>query len=198
MNKKALSILIGSLLSASAYAQGETWDYTNSNADFDASMTLSQALPENGTTDVTAALTALNTNTYLGEYTVPGEGMQFGGGLQVSYGTTPVLQFTTTNGAITAYDLEFNMYTPGTNTGASETYILSSANGDYWTQVVSGLGCMPPPGGSPPPQCIPMTATGTGGSWVDPAAAPELDVSRAGIALTLFAGLALVLRGRRA
>jgi hypothetical protein len=177
-------ILALALFSGVAGAQ-QVWDYSDGNALFDSTITLASALPQNGTVDVSP--TSMNIAGIWG-FTVPSIGF-----LSEAPGGAPTFQLTMTNGQITAFDMGFGFTTQGTNSPTTYDVTISS-QGDSYFQQTNGFQCE-----SGPPACAAIVATSAPGSWADPPAhaAPELDASRAGLAMTLFAGLVLVLKARR-
>jgi len=178
---KALWLLLLTTIGFSAYAQ-QVWNYSDGNPLFDSTITLASALPQNGTVDVTP--TSMNIAGIWG-FTVPSIGF-----LSEAPGGAPEFQLTTTNGQITAFDMGFGFTTQGTNSPTTYDVTISS-QGDSYFQQTNGFQCESSP-------CAAITATSAPGTWVDPPshAAPEIDWTRAGLALTLLGGIGLVMRGR--
>lgn len=182
MNAK-IWILAALLFTAAAQAQ-QTWDYSDGNAGFSGDVVLSQALPANGTESVTPS-----------SFSLAYAWLNDGKGTFQSV-AAPTFQFTTVNGAITAWDVSLNLAELGTNTPTYLNFNLSNQGDSYVSQTI-GAGCMPTPWQANP--CPTLTVSSAPGSWVDPpaAGAPELDPSSSASALTLLMGAFLVLRGRR-
>jgi hypothetical protein len=107
-------------------------------------------------------------------------------------GNAPVFEFSTVNGNITQWTVMLSAFAPGqagslTLTNAGDRY--SSSLWDGYCSFHSDCGAY-----------VAMSASG--GTWVDPPpphqVAPELNLSSAFTAVLLLAGMALVLKGRRA
>jgi hypothetical protein len=187
---KVLWILLLVTLGFDARAQ-QDWTYTDGNPIFATQIDLSQALPQNGTVDVSPSSIAFSAVS--GSTTFAGV---FYGQMIYEPGfepiTVPIYQFTAVNGAITAFDVALNMGEPGTNSPTLLQLTLSS-QGDTFYEQLTGAACEYT-------ACNPVTASSAPGTWVDPPAhaAPEFDPRKAIEALVLLSGLALILKTRRA
>jgi hypothetical protein len=170
------------LLLLSEVASGQqVWDYSDGTSAFTTQVVLAQTLPQNGTTNVTP------TSVNFSGIGLTGFTSQFGFIFEPGFVGTPVFQFTTVNGAITAFDMALNMTTPGTNTPTNLMLTLSS-QGDSYFQQTYGEGCEFS-------ACLPLSATSAPGTWVDPPiGAPEINIVVAVSALTLLLGCVAILK----
>jgi len=185
-----MKIILLLLLCGVASAQ-ETLTYSDGDSIFTTSLVLSQALPQNGTVDVSP--TAVNFGGSLVGFTSP-YGFIFEPGFVPVYSGTaaqvsPVYQFTMTNGQITAFDIALNLTTPG-NSPTNLTLILSSAGDSYFEQL-TGFQCEDQ-------SCNPIIAASAPGTWDPPTKAPEFNISMAITGITLLFGCVAVLKGRNA
>ena len=189
MNKK---LLLATLIAAAAH--GQTLDYTGpvmtgtiTTVDQSDGDTLST---QNVTMQFTAALTAVNGSVTA--FSIDGAPVQI-----VSVGNTSYFDLIADGpgGVLTlatnaqGQAIGASVVDQVTYQGGMVNYAFGAGNDMYFSETEQAGGT----------QIAYESLTSTsGGNWSDPTSAPELDLSRAGIALTLFAGLALVLRGRRA
>jgi hypothetical protein len=183
MNAK-LWMMTALLLGSAAQAQ-QTWDFTNSNPNFDGYVTIAQPLAANGTQ--TVSLTGYGFNNLMLDSTSIG-------GLQYAAGGAPQITFTTVNNVVTAWGANWYFDEQGTNSPL-EISLSLSPNSDSYTRQQVGAAC----DSGPSSLCQLVSYTSSGGAWVDPpASAPEIDPAAAAAGLTLLLGGLAVLRGRRA
>jgi hypothetical protein len=183
------TIIALALLSGVASGQ-QVWNYSDGNPLFDSQITLAFPLPQNGTVDVSP--TSIAFSAVSGSTTFAGV---FYGQMIYEPGfepiTAPIYQFTTVNGAITAFDVALNMGEPGTNSPTLLQLTLSS-QGDTLYEQLTGAACEYT-------ACNPVTASSAPGTWVDPPAHAAPEMGSAGLAaLTLLLGCVAILKGKRA
>jgi hypothetical protein len=181
VHNKILGLLGAGLLMGSVAAHAdETLDYSDGNPVFNTTLVLSASLPQTGTVDVVPASVNFSGIGLTG-FTSP-----YGFIFEPGFVGTPLFQFTTVNGAITAFDMGLNMTEPGTNSPTNLMLTISSSGDSYFEQQ-TGFTCEFN-------SCNPMTASSAPGHWTG---APEIDPASAGGAIALLLGGVAVLKGRR-
>jgi hypothetical protein len=184
--KTLIILLLGAL---PAWGQ-ETLDFTAQNipevGTLSGDVVLSEFLPTNGT--VTVDPLSWNFQSPLGMlHTIANPGL--------GIAESESMSFTTTNGAITAWNVVLAGSAVFEPPFVSESATLTNTETSYSGQISEGsvrnCGLIGP--------CNTLNGTGGAGAWSvsSPLHAPELDASGAFSALTLCIGFALVVTGRR-